>query len=235
MNLRFRCALLAWVGASFFGATACGSVPTPASPGTGPQATSSASHPSAPTPGQSSDGPGPTASPTSGETSQTTRNEPLAENQVRIGLQFQASPGASGPAPFDFGIVQVGRRTEMPIRVTNHRSSDVSAQPVSVITTRPAGGSDFVLSADGCQAVLHPGDSCILKVAFEPTGLGTRSGRLEINGARVPSLTGEGTTSEPGETSESSDTSEPSDTTEPGGTSEPTNPSEPSNNSESSQ
>jgi hypothetical protein len=75
------------------------------------------------------------------------------------------------PARFDFGVVQVGRLREMPIRVRNSRvfGTDRSAQPVSVTTTQPDGGSNFVLSVDGCKAVLHPGDSCFLKVAFEPT------------------------------------------------------------------
>jgi hypothetical protein len=186
MNLRFRCVLLAWAGASLLVVTGCDSVTIPERP------TGTSDKKSKPTSQKSSKGPGPTKKQTGGEKNKTKPSDTTAENQVVLGTAF------SGERAFDFGVVKVGRVREMPIRVRNTRvlGTDRSVQPISVTTTtsHPANHPDFTLAADDCKEVLHPGDSCLLKVAFEPTDSGTRSGSLAISGRQFD-LTGKGTTS----------------------------------------
>jgi hypothetical protein len=153
--------------------------------------------PESPRPTGTSDETSKATSPTGGKTNKTTPSDITAENQVVLGSAF------SGEPLFEFGVVQVGRRREMPIRVRNSPGTDRSAQPISVTTTttHPADHPDFTLAADDCKAVLPAGGSCVIKVAFEPTESGMRSGSLAIKGLRF-GLTGKGTTSEPSVTSE---------------------------------
>jgi hypothetical protein len=75
MNLRLRCVLLAWAGASLLGVTGCGPVGIPESP----------------RPTGTSDETSKATSPTGGKTNKTTPSDITAENQVVLGRRFQAN------------------------------------------------------------------------------------------------------------------------------------------------
>lgn len=107
-----------------------------------------------------------------------------------VAPQVSLSPGAR-----DFGPVAVGAPASLQtFLLRNDSASPYEADSVGL------GGADlgdFAIAADACtEAVLQPGQSCIVAVRFAPASAGAKQATLRVRGsagATTSRLTGEGT------------------------------------------
>jgi len=120
--------------------------------------------------------------------------EPACAEAVDGGSCTPATLTLTPGSNHDFGDVAVAVRSSYVIAVQN---TGELATPGGVIAR--LGGADateFAMPATTCGAVLLPGASCTIEVAFAPTTLGAKSGSLTIiGGAMAPNaiqLTGNG-------------------------------------------
>lgn len=99
------------------------------------------------------------------------------------------------PLMNDFGSVELGKMSAMPVAFTVSNTGQQAASSVNVAVT-----GDFIATMNGCTGNLAGGAMCMVQVSFRPTMAGPRSGQLTVTGAgdlsASASLTGTGT--EPG-------------------------------------
>ena len=75
----------------------------------------------------------------------------------------------------DFGSVNIGNNTSLPVRLKNVGTDILNISSIAMI----AGAADFQRTYD-CGPTLNPGDSCTVTVTFAPTLTGVRTGILRI-------------------------------------------------------
>lgn len=90
--------------------------------------------------------------------------------------------------PVDFGVRTVGQLSS-PVPLTLSNNGEV---PVDITSLYLDGNhqADFV-RLDGCSAVLPVGESCAVRLVFQPSAIGRRSARLNISVAGLPLLSTE--------------------------------------------
>jgi Abnormal spindle-like microcephaly-assoc'd, ASPM-SPD-2-Hydin len=93
------------------------------------------------------------------------------------------------PSPVDFGQVALGTTASREITVTNGGDAAVEIGAIAgvriggyVVASPAPNTTDFSLAADGCTGrTLAPGASCTVTIAFTPTAIGERNGRLTVD------------------------------------------------------
>jgi len=108
-----------------------------------------------------------------------------------------SAPAVSfSPASRAYPSAYVGTSTaSSPMTVVSSGTAPLAIAAVSIAGTH---GADFIVTTNGCaNAVLPPGSTCTIQVAFRPTAAGRRSARLSVssNAAGSPhtaALTGDG-------------------------------------------
>jgi hypothetical protein len=114
---------------------------------------------------------------------------------LAVSAVFDATPAAAGlvltPATIAFPGAVVGT-TGATVAVTLANGS-LSTAPIASVTTT----GDFSVSATNCDVGLLPATSCAFQVTFSPTGLGPRTGSLQLSlgtffGSRSVTFTGTG-------------------------------------------
>lgn len=103
-----------------------------------------------------------------------------------------AGPGALAvnPAALDFGDVHTGIRTTLEVTVAN--TANPGDADLALVAIDSSGDPEFELAGGDCEAgvtVLGPGESCIQRVRFRPSAVGTFSGQLVIGADDSQSLT----------------------------------------------
>lgn len=116
---------------------------------------------------------------------------------VALGYYLSPAPPVAvlSPELLDFGAVAIGETVERQATLENRGEQVLKVVEVALIG---GGGAEFALLAEGCRgAVLEPGTSCPLRVAFRPMVEGSRRGEVvlrsnAVDGLRVLPLLGEG-------------------------------------------
>lgn len=84
------------------------------------------------------------------------------------------------PATLDFGEEGVnGTSQPQTVTLTNNGASALSGLQVQA-------SGDFAITANGCAATVATASSCSIQVTFTPSGTGTRSGTLTLQGGSLP-------------------------------------------------
>ncbi len=99
------------------------------------------------------------------------------------------------PSARDFGAVAVGAPATL--QVFQLRNESTAAYEVQSVGLGGADLGDFAIAADACsEAVLQPGESCVIGVRFAPTAAGAKQATLRVRGSAgttTARLSGEGT------------------------------------------
>ena len=121
------------------------------------------------------------------------------ESQATATNELSVSPTA-----LQFGSVPVGEKGETKLlTLTNTGQASVD---ISAITRAGSNPGDFLFRFVGgsCIGPLLPGESCAVRLSFEPADVGVRTAAIQINSSapnspQSVSLSGTGTLNEPGE------------------------------------
>lgn len=76
---------------------------------------------------------------------------------------------------FMLGHIRLGERTSGIYKIKNSGATDIRIKSTFLQ------GDDFFLDMSGCVSPIQPGQTCIVKLDFVPTKLGTSNGVLEID------------------------------------------------------
>lgn len=84
------------------------------------------------------------------------------------------------PASWNFGARSPGEGTSEPHPFLLVDTGEAVLEP-ALFTLIPGQGGEFRLKANSCHEPLGPGHSCVVGVAFDPTGTGEATASLEIS------------------------------------------------------
>ena len=139
----------------------------------------------------------PTASGPASDSLQISSGSPAIIQTVSLRGTGALTSVTLSPASVNFGSQTLSSTSLGTVSVTNTGSASLTGAIAASITG--PNGSDFSVSTNGCSGLtsLPPGSSCLIMVAFTPSGAGSRNGVLSLtdNASGSPqtvSLTGTG-------------------------------------------
>jgi len=90
---------------------------------------------------------------------------------------FTIIPDIDAETVHDFGDLLNGTEVSEQVTLTNRGISDLNFLSSSLVGDDV---NDFTVSSSDCEAVLQPGDSCVLTVVFSPTTTGAKKTSMKI-------------------------------------------------------
>jgi hypothetical protein len=114
-----------------------------------------------------------------------------------LGYSLRLTPPVVVLSPefLDFGVVAVGEIVELRATLENRGEQDLEVADIALVEE---GTVDFTLHSEGCRrAVLKPGVSCLVRLAFRPSEEGVRRAEVvlrsnAVDGIRVLPVLGRG-------------------------------------------
>ena len=106
------------------------------------------------------------------------QNQPsagLVSGVLAVTLAWIFSAVSLGPSKLEFGELQVGSGSSLPVKLTNRGMTEFHAS----IAVQGDNFGDFQVDAQHC-ATVAPGESCVVWVDFRPRETGTKLARLIV-------------------------------------------------------
>lgn len=98
-----------------------------------------------------------------------------------VQITFQAPVASLSPTSLSFGTVAEGiEGAQQTLTLANSAPSGSADLTVQAITITGANPGDYLISQNGCQQPIAPGDSCQIGVRFAPQAQGQSTATLQI-------------------------------------------------------